>query len=374
MASVELKNVSKVFQPKKNGEDIYAVTNLHLTIADKELLVLLGPSGCGKTTTLRLIAGLEQLTTGTISIGGIVMNEVRPEERDVAMVFQRDALYPHMTVFENVAFGLKLRRVPKAEVETRVRSMANALGIGSLLDRHPRALSGGQRQRVALARALVRNPKVLLLDEPLSNLDAPLRTQMRGEILRLHARAGTTMIHVTHDQAEAMILGQRIAIMRDGELQQIGTPLALYDEPANMFVAGFIGSPPMNLIRGRVVASGEEFVFRENNPAGATNGLRIEGSLPPERGRRLSHFAEGNIVLGIRAEHMSIREVGGSHVPVELVERLGADTHVHFNTGAHVIVARVNGGLPLVPGERAPLSFDMTRAMFFNPASGAPII
>ena len=373
MASVELKDVSKVFHPGTPRE-VYALTHLDLTIADKELLVLVGPSGCGKTTTLRLIAGLDQPTAGTILIGGTSMNDVRPEDRDVAMVFQRDALYPHMTAFENMAFGLELRGLEKAAVELRIKETAAALGLGGVLNRYPRELSGGQRQRVALGRAVVRRPKVFLLDEPLSNLDAPLRTQMRAEILRLHALAGSTTLYVTHDQAEAMTLGQRIAVMREGTLQQIADPQTLYEQPANMFVAGFMGSPPMNLLRGRIVQSADSFIFQENNPAGAENGLRLEGPLLPERGQRLSHFAEGNIVLGIRPEDIVVRDVGGSHVPVELVERLGAETRIHFNTGAHKVIARTSEQAAVAPGERAPLSFDMDRAVFFNPASGVPIV
>jgi len=375
MASVELKNVSKIFRPQK-GEEIYAVANLNLTVADNELVVLVGPSGCGKTTTLRLIAGLEELSSGTVSIGGIVMNEVLAQDRDVAMVFQRDALYPHMTVFENMAFGLRLRHVTKIEIETRVKSSASALGIISLLDRHPRDLSGGQRQRVALGRALVRNPKVFLLDEPLSNLDAPLRSQMRGEISRLHARLGTTMIYVTHDQAEAMTLGGRVAVMGDGTIQQIADPLTIYRQPANIFVAGFIGSPPMNFFRGRIVRSGDDFFFQENNPAGAAHGLRFEIPLPRERGERLGRFAEGNIILGLRPEHILLHPAptqDSAKMPVERVESLGPETHLHFNTGAHTFIARVSVDTPPAAGERVPLQFDMTKAFFFNPASGTPI-
>jgi multiple sugar transport system ATP-binding protein len=373
MASVELKKVSKVFR-QKSGAEIYALNDLSLIVADKELVVLVGPSGCGKTTTLRLIAGLEEPSAGAISIGNIVMNEVRPQDRDVAMVFQRDALYPHMTVFENMAFGLELRQVAKAEIETRVKSAASTLGIPSLLDRHPRDLSGGQRQRAALGRAVVRNPKVLLLDEPLSNLDAPLRTQMRAEISRIHRRVGTTMLYVTHDQAEAMTLGGRVAVMREGAIQQIADPITLYHQPADMFVAGFIGSPPMNLFRGRVVQSGDDFIFQENNPAGAANGSRIELPLPRERGERLIKLAEGNMVLGVRPENIALHDgVPGEptrHVTVEAVEPMGFETHVHFSTGAQMFIARMPGKLSVTPGERVPLLFDMSKTSFFHPVSG----
>ena len=376
MSSVELKNVSKIFPPGKT-EEVYAVTNLNLTIADGELIVLVGPSGCGKTTTLRLIAGLEKVTAGTVSIDGIIMNEVLPPERDVAMVFQRDTLYPHMTVFENMAFGLKLRHVPKAEIETRVKSLAGALGVTPLLPRHPRELSGGQRQRVALGRALVRHPKVLLLDEPLSNLDAPLRVQLRAEIALLQARFGTTMLYVTHDQNDGMTLGGRIAVMREGALQQIGDSSALYHQPANMFVAGFIGSPPMNLFRGRIAENDGSFFFQENNPAGAAHGAQLEIALPRERGERLSRF-EGNLVFGVRPEHVLLHDGPSTNqavnVPLERVASLGSETHLHFNTGAHAFVARVSPGISFKLGDRVPLHFDLTKAFFFHPVSGTPIV
>jgi multiple sugar transport system ATP-binding protein len=240
MASVELRNVCKIFR-QKSGEDVHAVRDLNLTIADKELVVLLGPSGCGKTTTLRIIAGLEEVSSGTISINGAAMNEIPPQDRDIAMVFQRDALYPHMTVFENMAFGLKLRRVPKSEIRARVHSTAEMLSVSLLLDRYPRALSGGERQRAALGRALARKPKVLLLDEPLSQLDRQLRAQLRIEIARIHQTLNTTMLYVTHDQLEATTLGQRIAVMNEGGIQQVADPVTLRRQPANRFVAEFFG-------------------------------------------------------------------------------------------------------------------------------------
>ena len=377
MARVELKNVSKVFHPGKT-EEIYAVANLNLAVADNELVSLVGPSGCGKTTTLRLIAGLEEVSAGTVSIDGINMNEVLPQNRDVAMVFQRDTLYPHMTVFENMAFGLELRHVAKTEIETRIKSLTNMLGVTPILQRYPRDLSGGQRQRVALGRALVRNPKIVLLDEPLSNLDAPLRAQIRREIALLQARLGTTMLYVTHDQSDAMTLGGRIAVMREGALQQIGDATTLYHQPANVFVAGFIGSPPMNLLRGRVVRTAENFLFQENNPAGAAQGSRLELVLPSERAERVSRFAEGNVVFGIRPEHIGFHDGSTSDqaisAQIERIESLGAETHVHFNTGAHTFTARMKSGLPLQDGERVALSFDLTKAFFFHPVSGLPIV
>ncbi len=377
MASVELKSVSKVFH-SRNGEAVYALTNFDLHVADRELVVLAGPSGCGKTTTLRLIAGLEEPTAGSISINQIAMNGVQPQDRDIAMVFQRDALYPHMSVFENLAFGLQLRRAPADEIATRVKATAATLGIAGVLDRFPRELSGGQRQRVALGRAVVRNPKVLLLDEPLSHLDAPTRTEMRREISRVHRQANATVIYVTHDQAEAMTLGQRIVVLREGVVQQIADPMTIYRQPANMFVAGFMGSPPMNLFRGRVVPTGEHFVFEEHNPAAVASSSRLNLALPAERGRRLSRFAEGNVVLGIRPEHVALDGSATNDLAwkplVENVELLGAETLVHFNTGAHTFVARVEMTACPQPGERVPLHFDLGRTWFFNPASGTPII
>lgn len=376
MARVELKNVSKVFRRRK-AEEIYAVADLNLAVADKELVTLVGPSGCGKTTTLRLVAGLEEVSSGTISIGGINMTQVLPQDRDIAMVFQRDTLYPHMTVFENMAFGLGLRGVAKAEIETRVKSLAAAVGITSLLGHHPRELSGGQRQRVALARGLVRNPKVLMLDEPLSNLDAPLRAQIRNEIARLQARLGTTILYVTHDQDEAMSLGGRIAVMREGAIQQISDPLTLYHHPANIFVAGFIGSPPMNLLRGRIIQNGGQFIFQENNPAGAAQGSQLELALPSDRAERLARF-DGNIVLGIRPEHIlldhGLSAAPGANVVLERIESLGSEAHLHFNTGAHLFVARMEPDVAFRSGERVQLRFDLTKAFFFHPVSGTPIL
>ncbi|PYK57877.1 MAG: sugar ABC transporter ATP-binding protein, partial [Verrucomicrobia bacterium] len=254
MARIVLDNVSKIFKGPK-GEEVRAVNNVSLTIEDREFLVLVGPSGCGKSTTLRMMAGLEEVSRGTISIDGKVVNDVEPKDRDVAMVFQNYALYPHMTVYENMAFGLKLRRYPRAEIDLRVSQAAEILGITPLLDRLPRALSGGQRQRVAVGRAIVRQPKAFLFDEPLSNLDAQMRVQMRMELSRLHQRLAVTMVYVTHDQIEAMTMGNRIAVLKNGEVQQIAGPLELYRRPANLFVAGFIGAPSMNIFRG--VLSGD---------------------------------------------------------------------------------------------------------------------
>jgi multiple sugar transport system ATP-binding protein len=376
MASVALNSISKIYRPRKT-EEVHAVTNLTLSIADRELLAIVGPSGSGKTTTLRLIAGLEDLSGGSITINRVAISEVRPQNREVAMVFQRDALYPHMTVFENMALSGQLRKVPKAEIENRIRFAAATLGVGALLNRYPATLSVGQRQRVALGRALVRKPQVFLFDEPLCSLDAPSRTIMRAEISRLQQQLGATILYVTHDQSEAMMLGDRVAVLKEGTLQQVATPLEVYKNPANLFVAGFIGSPPMNLFRGRVLARGGAFVFQENNPAGAAKSARFEVPLPADRGERLIRFAEGNVVMGLRPEHISIREgsVQNSFAPVmEVMEHLGVETHLHFNTGAHTFIARGAPAIPCRPGEKVPLRFELSAAVFFNPASGSPIV
>ena len=260
MAEVILKNVRKVYD-----KDIVAVDDANIEIKDKEFVVLVGPSGCGKSTTLRMIAGLEEISGGEIYIDGTLVNDIPPKDRDIAMVFQNYALYPHMTVYQNMAFGLKLRKYPKDEIDARVQEAADILGIQDLLERKPKALSGGQRQRVAVGRAIVRKPKVFLFDEPLSNLDAKLRVQMRAEISKLHTRLEATMIYVTHDQTEAMTMGDRIVVMKDGKIQQIDAPLRLYNDPVNQFVAGFIGSPSMNFINGKLIADGESLVFEEGN-------------------------------------------------------------------------------------------------------------
>jgi ABC-type sugar transport system ATPase subunit len=294
------------------------------------------------------------------------------------MVFQRDALYPHLTVFENLAFGLKQRRLAKAEIESRIKNIATVLHLTPLLTRRPHELSGGQRQRSALARAIVRQPKVLLLDEPLAQLDAPMRAQLRAEILRVTRALGTTAIHVTHDQSEAMSLGQRIVVMRDGAVQQIAAPQTLYAQPENLFVAGFIGSPPMNLIRGRVAPRAGSYVFQENNPAGAGTGDQIEIVLPADRGERLSRFAEGNVVLGVRAEDILIGN-GSAHTSpinpqVSFVENLGGILNLHCSTGGNTLIARTGAENRFQIGERVPMSFRANKLWFFNPASGALII
>src|SRR5690554_2489933 len=291
MASVTLKNITKVYDG-----NVTAVSDFNLDIADKEFIVLVGPSGCGKSTTLRMVAGLEEITVGELYIGDKLMNDVAPKDRDIAMVFQNYALYPHMTVFDNMAFGLKLRKFPKDEIKRRVSEAAKILEIEHLLDRKPKALSGGQRQRVALGRAIVRDPKVFLMDEPLSNLDAKLRVQMRVEITKLHHRLQTTIIYVTHDQVEAMTMGDRIVVMRDGVIQQVGKPLDIYDKPANIFVAGFIGTPPMNFLEG---------VLKEENDRLYVDLETFKVYVPEGKFKTAKMYVDKEIILGIRPEDIT---------------------------------------------------------------------
>ena len=320
MATVSLKNVKKIYEG-----NVTAVHDFNLEIADKEFIVLVGPSGCGKSTTLRMIAGLEDISEGELRIGDKVMNDVEPKDRDIAMVFQSYALYPHMTVYENMAFALKLRKMPKDEIDKRVREAAAILDITQYLERKPKALSGGQRQRVAIGRAIVRDPQVFLMDEPLSNLDAKLRNQMRAEIIKLRQRIDTTFIYVTHDQTEAMTLGDRIVIMRDGFIQQIGTPQQVFDHPSNVFVAGFIGMPQMNFFDAELVKTGETYQVKV---AGATMELadRVQKKLA-EAG-----VCSQEITLGIRPEHVSFAEEAGPHTiaaKVDVSEMMGSEIHLH---------------------------------------------
>ncbi len=294
MARVALKHLVKVF-PEKGGPGVTAVKNISLEIEDREFMVLVGPSGCGKSTTLRMIAGLEEITSGTVAIGGEIVNGVPPKDRDIAMVFQNYALYPHMTVYDNMAFGLKLRKFPKADIDARVRDAAAMLGLNAYLARKPKALSGGQRQRVALGRAIVRKPKVFLFDEPLSNLDAKMRVSTRTEISKLHGRLGATMIYVTHDQVEAMTMGDRICVMKDGNIMQVAAPLDLYNHPDNLFVAGFIGSPSMNFFKGALRRVGGHVSFVEDNPGAMPLTVALDEALAgkssthPDRARYLRH-------------------------------------------------------------------------------------
>jgi multiple sugar transport system ATP-binding protein len=335
-------------------------------------MVLVGPSGCGKSTTLRMIAGLEEITNGTISIDGKVVNHVLPKDRDIAMVFQNYALYPHMSVYENMAFGLKLRKFPKAEIEARVREAAAMLGLESYLDRKPKALSGGQRQRVAVGRAIVRKPKVFLFDEPLSNLDAKMRVSTRTEISKLHARLGATMIYVTHDQVEAMTMGDRICVMKDGDIMQVAEPLTLYNHPANLFVAGFIGSPPMNLFKGTIKRAGNHLSFLETNPTGTPITVVLTESLS----RRTSSYIDKPIVFGIRPENvqdsLTVTQPDPSctiEVKVEVSEPMGAETYLYLDTGASSFIARVRPTDRFEVNQKVKVTFDMDQAHLFDPAT-----
>jgi len=374
MARVVIENLSKVFKGPA-GEAITAVRDINLTIEEKEFLVLVGPSGCGKSTTLRLIAGLEEITSGTITIDGQVVNELPPKDRDLAMVFQNYALYPHMTVFENMAFGLKLRKVPKPEIQSRVRQAAEVLGLMPYLDRKPQTLSGGERQRVAVGRAMARQPKVFLFDEPLSNLDPAMRAQTRAEISRLHARLGATILYVTHDQIEAMTMGDRIAVMNRGMIQQVGPPMALYDKPCNLFVAGFIGSPPMNFFKGELIQKGGAVFFVESPAARISEAAYFTLPIAQNDAARLSSHIGRAVVLGLRSEHIKaappfsapIRPENSLIAAVELVERLGWETHLHLASGGHAFTARVPAAGQIAAAQTLTAEFDLSQAHFFDP-------
>ena len=350
MADVVLKHLRKEFEG-----GVVAVDSVNLEVRDGEFLVLVGPSGCGKSTMLRMMAGLESPTSGDIFIGGVRANDVPPKDRDVSMVFQNYALYPHMTVRENLAFGLKLRKVPQAEIDTAVDKAAAILGLDELFERKPRALSGGQRQRVALGRAIVRNPKVFLFDEPLSNLDAKLRSQMRTELNRLHRELGVTMIYVTHDQVEAMTMGDRIAVIKSGELQQLGSPMELYEEPANQFVAGFIGTPSMNFIEGQV--EGSTF-------AAGRLEMELQRTIP-----------SGPAVLGVRPEHVRLAVASEASVVavVDVVEPTGSETLLYTDADGLGLVVRITGGACPAVGDRVGLSLDDDTILFFSPETGATL-
>ena len=331
MATLKLKDVKKIYDG-----GVEAVHAFNLDVADKEFIVLVGPSGCGKSTTLRMIAGLEEISEGEFYIGDKLMNDVEPKDRDIAMVFQSYALYPHMTVYENMAFALKLRKMPKDEIDKRVREAAEILDITQYLDRKPKALSGGQRQRVAIGRAIVREPKVFLMDEPLSNLDAKLRNQMRAEIIKLRQRIDTTFIYVTHDQTEAMTLGDRIVIMRDGWIMQIGTPQEVFDHPANMFVAGFIGMPQMNFFDGELLKEGDGYCLE-------INGVRVVLSDRIQKALAGKNTPAGKVVAGCRPEHISVKPAGPHTIKatVDVSEMMGSEIHLHLSCNGKDIVVRV---------------------------------
>ena len=352
MAQVTLRKVVRMY------DEVHAVRGIDLDITDKEFIVLVGPSGCGKSTTLRMIAGLEEISGGDIAIGGDVVNDVPPKDRDIAMVFQNYALYPHMNVYENMSFGLKLKRTPKDEIDRRVKQAAQILDITELLDRKPKQLSGGQRQRVAMGRAIVRDPKVFLFDEPLSNLDAKLRVQMRTEIKELHQRLKTTSVYVTHDQIEAMTMADKIVVMKDGVVEQTGGPLDLYDNPANTFVAGFIGSPAMNLLAGnaRRNGSGLEVAFPNGERVQTPNGAALQDGQP--------------VLFGIRPEHWAVAASGGLSVEVVVVEPTGADTQLYCRFMEHEVTATIRDRTNVRPGDRITLAPDPGRAHLFDTVSG----
>ncbi len=368
MAQVVLKDVRKVYPG--SGE---VVSELNLEVHDREFVVLLGPSGCGKTTTLRMVAGLEEITAGEIFIDERKVNDVPPKDRDIAMVFQNYALYPHMTVYENMAFGLKLRKYPKEEIDERVREAADILALNNLLDRKPRALSGGERQRVALGRAIVRKPKVFLFDEPLSNLDAKLRVQTRAEISKLHHRLQATIVYVTHDQTEAMTMGDRIVVMNKGRVQQIATPLRLYDSPSNRFVAGFIGTPPMNIVEGELVPKKESIFF--------TTGEGIQVRVIDEHMETLSPHAGKPVNMGLRPEDIHDKLYASNATPdntvtarVEVVQPLGAITELYVTVGRTPLIAQVRSNDAVQVNQEMDLVFDMSKAHFFDTSTEVTIV
>ncbi len=364
MASVTLTNVVKKF------DEVTAVNDANLEVKDKEFLVLVGPSGCGKSTTLRMVAGLEEITSGTIEIGDTVVNDVPPKDRDIAMVFQNYALYPHMDVYNNMAFGLKLRKFPKDEIERRVKEAAQILGIEDLLKRKPKQLSGGQRQRVALGRAIVREPKVFLMDEPLSNLDAKLRVQMRTELSKLHDRLQTTVIYVTHDQTEAMTMGDRIVVLKDGIIQQVDDPLALYNQPNNMFVAGFIGSPAMNFLDAEIVSEGDKYYL---DGAGSFKIVIPEEKIKetPE----VKDYIGKEVVFGIRPEDLIDSNISGEFevtednsfkANVEVVEPMGSEIYLYLAIEDHSMIARVEAESTAKVGDNVKLGVDINKMHIFD--------
>jgi multiple sugar transport system ATP-binding protein len=379
VAQVVIENLTKVFHGAC-GEEIRAVCNISIEVADKEFLVLVGPSGCGKTTTLRLIAGLEEPTSGSISTDGQPMNRVPPRDRDIAMVFQNPALYPQKTVYENMAFGLRLRRCPKQEIDRRVREAAEMLDLTECLDRMPQTLSGGQRQRVAVGRAVVRRPTVFLFDEPLSNLDAPLRSQLRAELARLHKQLSATIIYATHDQIEAMTLGDRIAVIDEGAIQQVGAPMTLYRAPANQFVAGFIGAPSMNFFRGTIEPKDGGLWFRESARNGDVAAKRIVLRLEEKTATSLAAYTGRSVVLGIRPENIAEKAALPGlpaewevEAMTERIEAMGADTYAHLSGGSQSFVARLPSTTGLAVNKTLAVKFDMRQAHLFDAETGKVI-
>lgn len=364
MAQISIQKLNKHY-----GQQHHAVRDLNLTIADKEFVALVGPSGCGKSTTLRMIAGLEDVTAGEISIGGRVVNDLPPGDRDIAMVFQSYALYQHMTVYDNLAFGLRNRKVPESTIRTEIDRAAGILGLNELMQRRPKQLSGGQQQRVALGRCIVRNPKVFLFDEPLSNLDAKLRTQMRLEIKRLRDRVPTTSVFVTHDQVEAMTLGDRVVIMKEGRIQQAGTPLEVYGKPATKFVAGFIGAPSMNFL---------EVAIRDEAGTLYAVAPHVRIQLAPEHQQPLERWRDQTVILGIRPEHLFLGEGAPNssfRVRIEVCEQLGSEIILETRLGdTPITVARVDPSLTFEKNAVATLSLDRSQAHFFDPKSERSIL
>lgn len=369
MAGVLLKNISKVYPG-----NVLAVKEVSLDIKDKEFIVLVGPSGCGKSTTLRMIAGLEDITSGELFIEDKICNDVEPKDRDIAMVFQNYALYPHMSVYENMAFGLKLRKTKKKEIDEKVREAAKILGIEDLLDRKPKALSGGQRQRVALGRAIVRDPKVFLMDEPLSNLDAKLRVQMRAEISKLHKRLNTTFIYVTHDQTEAMTMGTRIVVMKDGIIQQVDNPRSIYESPVNKFVAGFIGSPQMNFIDSRIIEENNKLYIEFNN-------VKLE--IPEDKALIIKNreYVNKEVVFGIRPEHISDNaEFTKSNqnarmiAKVDVLENMGSETYLYLVCGENNFIARVESSTTARVEQSIELEINMNRMHVFDKETEITIV
>lgn len=365
-ASVEIKDLVKTYTDDRGRPTFTAVKGIDLDIKNGEFMVLVGPSGCGKSTTLRMIAGLERVTSGTISIGGKVVNHLEPKDRGIAMVFQSYALYPHFNLFKNMAYALEVVKKPKDEIKTVVDRTAKALQLDHMMDRKPQALSGGQRQRVALGRAIVRDPSVFLFDEPLSNLDAKMRVQMRSEITRLHAELGTTMIYVTHDQIEAMTMGDRICVMRDGVIMQVADPLTLYMKPENMFVASFIGSPPMNLLQGKVQKRADGIYFVENGEKDAvvaplTGGIQSLAS----------NYVDKNIVFGIRPENISESPKAGPSIPltstVDIAEPMGSESIVYLKAGTGYLIARIQGEHLYHLGQKLTVQLAADKVTLFDP-------
>ena len=370
MASVSLREIYK-----KYAGGVIAVSDFNIEIKDKEFIILVGPSGCGKSTTLRMIAGLEEISEGELYIGDRLVNDIAPKDRDIAMVFQNYALYPHMTVFENMAFGLKLRKVPKDEIARKVEEAARILDIAHLLDRKPKALSGGQRQRVALGRAIVREPQVFLLDEPLSNLDAKLRAQMRTEISKLHKKLGTTFIYVTHDQTEAMTMGDRIVVMKDGYIQQIDTPTNLYNDPVNQFVAGFIGSPQMNFIDAKLLKVDGKYVEFGSEDTKTTRGVKYQVTVPESKvdPEVLEPLVDQEVVLGVRPEcihdepaFLAQATTGVINTTVEVTEMMGAETYLYLNCEGIQLTARVSPRSDVRPQDELKVAIDPNRIHIFD--------